>query len=174
MLPDPHLYWKVRALTCYNLVISGLSAYWFLSVSAEQEDKKYESVLILVGRSKGARIIYKSVPAVQPHSNPPCSYLSGSLKYHFFEHCELNICLSVCCAVSYIIPKYCKNFYIPWHQFKIKKWFCYLHKNLLQFRCVLSEVRLQAVGLMWTEGINSSGWLYARAAVSGWTLTAPL
>lgn len=54
MLPDPHFYCKVRILAFYNLVISELPTYQFLSVSAEQEERKYKSILILVGRSKGS------------------------------------------------------------------------------------------------------------------------
>lgn len=54
MLPDPYFYWKVKALAFYKLAVLELLTYWFLSVSAEQEGKTDESILVLVGRFKGA------------------------------------------------------------------------------------------------------------------------
>lgn len=54
MLPHPHFYWKVKALSFYKLAILELPTYWFLSDFAEQEGKKYEYILVLVGRFKSA------------------------------------------------------------------------------------------------------------------------
>jgi len=72
MLPDPHFYWKITALAFYNLAVSKLPTYQFLSVYAEHEGKKCESILILVGRFKGAPYPLREVSAVQPHPNQSC------------------------------------------------------------------------------------------------------